>query len=594
MRIDPITGEIISDEQESEKQVQEVNNSENVSQDNVEVNPVVREIVEPEVQTQPSQPTGGFDPMTGMRVGADTQQSQATGGFDPMTGKPIGAEIQSSGGFDPMTGMRIGADAQQSQTTGGFDPMTGKPIGAETQPSGGFDPMTGKPLEAAKPVNKKKILVPVIVGAAVLAIAAIVVFIINSGLFLGPAGKIQKAMANTLKEKPHFIEDLQGLEMLTKDEFMLTAKATMGDESVEAEFRSKAGEKQIYGKIDVEDMDVSILAGIDKSKVKVQIPEVDKRVFVYDFKGKNKGYLMEEVDEEELEMVNSLFESVNSKDYDVDKFYKGLTDVTVKEFESLKFEKVEKEKYRVNGDKRSCTGYKTEITEDNMVNIIDGFEEVFTKQCSKEMLEMLEEQGESIDEVFEELREDVEDMDDIELSFYIYKNKLACIKMENTETDQVIEIAFQGGDYRLQNIKITKEYERSEYTYEMKGSVSGTKEKLKFIENGNKDNALEIEYDYKNGDFSIQKEGYGNIDIEGNLKASKSELAITLDQFYYNGTSLGGAKLELTLSKKAKMGKYSGKEFNLGNASEDDWEDLADDIEDAVYDNDLDELLRYF
>ena len=138
--------------------------------------------------------------------------------------------------------------------------------------------MTGKPLKAAKPA-KKKMLIPIV---AVIAVAAIVALVINSGLFLGPFGKIQKAVVRTLKEKPHIVEDLQGLEMLTKDEFTLTAKATMGDESVEAEFRSKAEEKQIYGELNMDGFDeLSILAGIDKSKVKILIPEVDKRVFVY-------------------------------------------------------------------------------------------------------------------------------------------------------------------------------------------------------------------------------------------------------------------------------------------------------------------------
>lgn len=210
------------------------------------------------------------------------------------------------------------------------------------------------------------------------------------------------------------------------------------------------------------------------------------------------------------------------------------------------------------------------------------------------MLEILEEQGESIEDMFEEMRADVKDMEDIELSFYIYKNKIACIKMEYTETDNVIEIAFQGGDYRLQNIKMTTESEWGERTFEIKGSVSGSKEKLKFIENGNKDGALEIEYDYKSGNFSIQRDSYKNIDIEGNLKPSKSKLVVTIDWFSYGNTSLSGAKLELTLSKHAKMSKYKGKEFDLGNASEDEWEDMKEDFEDAWDDYDMDELLNYF
>lgn len=550
MKFDPITGELINDTPENEVQDQAAQKQENMAYD-----PITGELVSQKVEEEPVKEEAAAVEQPVEQISQPVQEiNQPSGGFDPMTGKPIG---------------------QQAQPSGGFDPMTGQPIGQQTQP------------------EKKNIMLPLI-GIAVAVVVVLAVGLVVSGAFSGPAGKIRRAAGNTFKEMPHFVQDLQGLSMLNTGEYTLGAKITMEEESLEAEFRSTASEKQVYAKINLDDIpEMTLLAGVDKSRLKLQVPELLDQVFIYDFKGKNNGYLMEEFDEEELELVNSLFEDLNADSIDTNKFYGELTAVILDEFNALEFEKADKEKYRVDGEKRTCSGYITEITEDNMVNIIDGLEEVVNKYVDEDMNELLEESGESIEDVFEDLRDEFEDMDEIELSFYLYKNMLACVKID-TDSDAAIEVLFKGGDYRMQNIEIVEETRSGEYTYEMKGSTSDTTEKFKFISNGNKDRALEIEYDYKSGDFEIQQDSYTDIMIKGNLKGSASKIVIKLEEFEYDYDMLAGAELEVTLSDSVKMGKFSGKEFDLGNASEDDFEDLGDDLEDAIYDNDLEDLMYYF
>ncbi len=524
--------------------------------------------------------------------------------FDPITGELINdtpenpvqeqaVQKQENMAFDPITGQPIG---QQSQPSGGFDPMTGQPISQQSQPSGNFDPMTGQPIgQQSQPEKKKKKMLLPLIGVVVAVVVVLVVGFVVMGAFLGPAGKIQKAAVKTFGEMPHLVQDLQGLSMLAKGEYTLGAKIMMEEDSMEAEFRSKASEKQVYAKINIEDIpEMTLLASVDKSEVKLQVPELLDQVFVYNFKGKNNGFLMEEFDEDELELVNALLEDLNADSIDTSKFYGELAAVILEEFNSLEFEKADKEEYRIDGEKRTCSGYITEITEDNMENIIDGLEEVVGKYLDDDMEALLEESGESIEDIFEDMRDEMEDMDDIELSFYLYKNMLACVKMENTDTDSTIEVLFKGGDYRAQNIELVEETEYGDYSYEMKGSISDSTEKFKFISDGDKDGALEIEYDYKSGDFEIQQDSYSDIDIKGNLKGSASKIIVKLEEFKYDYDILGGVELEVTLSDSVKMGKFSGKEFDLGNASEDDFEDLVDDLDDAIYDNDLEDFMYYF
>ena len=69
---------------------------------------------------------------------------------------------------------------------------------------------------------------------------------------------------------------------------------------------------------------------------------------------------------------------------------------------------------------------------------------------------------------------------------------------------------------------------------------------------------------------------------------------IKFEKYEYGYDTLDGAELEITLSNSAKMGKFKGKEFDLGNASEEDIEDFVEDLEDAMYDNDLEDLMEYF
>ncbi|MBQ6995790.1 MAG: hypothetical protein IJN64_15105 [Lachnospiraceae bacterium] len=623
MAFDPITGELVSksaEEQAGEKEATVVETS--VKEETVIVHEPVKEetIVEEHVkeesvlieQTVSELPQSGegFDPMTGQPIG---QQTQSSGGFDPVTGQPIGQQTQSSGGFDPMTGQPIG---QQTQSSGGFDPMTGQPIGQQTQSSGGFDPMTGQPLEqqtqssggfdpmtgqplSQQPQQEKKSknkMLPVI--GAVVAVVAVLVLVVGlfvSGVFSGPAGQIRRATLKTFKEMPHFVQDLQGLSMLADDKYTLGVKMTMEEESIEAELRSKASEKQIYAKINVDDVpEMTLLAGINESEVKLQIPELLDQVLVYNFKDKNKGYITEEADEESLEMINSLLEDINAGSMKSKKYSAELCEVFLKEFNSLEFEKADKEQYRVDGEKRNCKGYITKIKEKNVVNIIDGVEKVVNKYIDESMKDALEESGDSLEDLFDDMRDDVEDMEDIEISFYLYRGMLASIKMENTDTDATMEVLFKGGDYRAQNIELVEENDYGESSFEMKGSVSDSTEKFKFISNGNKDSALEIKYDYKSGDFEVQQDSYTDIDIKGNLKSSASDLVVKFEKYEYGYDTLDGAELEITLSNRVKMGKFKGKEFDLGNASEEDMEDFAEDLEDAMYDNDLEDLMEYF
>lgn len=61
---------------------------------------------------------------------------------------------------------------------------------------------------------------------------------------------------------------------------------------------------------------------------------------------------------------------------------------------------------------------------------------------------------------------------------------------------------------------------------------------------------------------------------------------------YGMGLSFEPGEASIYAKKNAKFSKLSGKEYDLGNADEDDLEDLADDLYDAIEDAELDDFVN--
>ena len=538
----------------------------------------------------------GFDPMTGEPIGRQQAPEQEVMGFDPMTGEPIGrqqAPEQEAGGFDPMTGKPIGRQQAPEQETGGFDPMTGKPIGkqltqeeAPVPEAGGFDPMTGKPIQNK---DKKKSKLPVVIGgiAALILIVVAAVVVFSSGLILGKSGKVMMATANTVKDTPHFVKALKPLSLLNNDKYTVAFSCDVSNVDVSGELRNGGSEKQVSMKLSSNGEKLDLLAGVDSKTAKLQVPALSNYVFVYNYKGKNTGYLLDEVDDDDLEAINTMLEYVGKKTNTKD-IYSELFKIFKDELKSIKFVNAEKEEYTVNDKDVNCKGYTAVITSSNMIHIVDKVEKLFNDQYA-DLLDLDEFELDDFAKEFDDLRDEMEDIDDIELTFYIYKNKLAAIVLENPDTDVKIELCFEGGDYRMQNMVLKMD----NYRLRVTGSDNGTKEAFTIetrINGGNKKEIGSLEYNYENGKFSINLSG---MTAEGKLTSSKSELNLKISDFKESYYSVS-PDLNITIKKGAKMDKYSGKEFDLGNASKDDCMDLAEDIQDKIYDGDFNSMMRLF
>ena len=553
-----------------------------------------------------------FDPMTGELITDEAVENnpETEGkiiGYDPMTGEPIREAVQKPEaegkiiGYDPMTGEPIREAVQKPEAEGeiiGYDPMTGEPIRSNAnsnQPEMNFDPMTGLPVAytgggtagtengSTKKSGKNKILFGIVAAVAVLALIGIVVFAcISSGLFMSKRNKVLVAVANTFDGKFKLVEDLNVAGMLAADKYTvgteLDTELDGEDLILTASYANSGKDKQISvsGSYDYIP-DVSVVAALTKSEVKLQgSPVIDDYVFVYNYVKEKDGALIEllndELGDDAGEACFALIDLACKKAYSGDELTKEVTKIIIEEYQSLEYEKVDKKEFEIGGKDRKCEGYRTEITEDNLINILEKLEEVLQKESEdlNELMEELTGTSVSTDELIDELKDEI-DFSDIELTFYIYKNELACIALEvekeefellftNEKNEQTIELVYD--DETIMELVIESEGHTETYTMEAMGMEYGV-----------------IEYDYKSGNVEFDFFD-GEIEGEGLVQSSAKEKSFEILDLEVYGEDMGTGRV--FVRSGADMHKFSGEEFDVGNASESDFEDLEEELMEIV------------
>ena len=496
---------------------------------------------------------------------------------EPVMAEPVAAN-QEFLGYDPMTGQPIYGQPQQTAQPTGFDPMTGQPI-------------YGQPQQAAPaPQEKKKGKVPVIIlsviaGVVVLALLAVVG--VKSGLFLSKGNKVAIATANTLSETPQLIKDLSPIMAVTSGTFAVTGNFEMDDVAVEGTVSVDKTEVSAHGYASIDDFpEIDFAAEVTPKGIKAQSKAISDLVFVYNTADdKEDSFIAEMAGEDSLEMLDDALTALGEATEPTD-FSKDLTQLIVAEYGELEFEKAKEKEFEVNGKDVKCKGYTVEVTEDNIMNIVDGMEDILDETYG----DILKEAGVSAKDITREIEYEIEGMDDIELTFYLYKSKLAAVIAEVDRSK--LEIEFQGGDYRMQNVVVSADRRD---IMEIKGETEDSVETLELLVWD--EEVFTYEYDTKSGDLVVELDD-GFYEVEANIQAKGNSVTVTLQDFYtedsYVGEMMNLADINcsVTFTDGAKKASFSGEEFNVGTADEDDFYDLIEELEDTL--EDFEELYYYF
>ncbi len=451
-----------------------------------------------------------------------------------------------------------------------FDPMTGEPINPQPQEAKAQDPADA--LKKKNWIKGLAIAGGTVVVVVVVAVAAVAV----KNAVIGKGGKVLLAAANTFKDTPTIIKESNldsAAELIAKGKYTVTASFDVSGDGFEGKLVSTPKEKQLSGYLDIDGISADGVVGITDTELKAYIPLISDDTYVYNFEDDNQeGYLVDLIEDSgiDIEDINDALRQITSiEDKATDKSTKQLEKDLLKEFNSLNWEKADKKSCKVDGKTHKLKGYKVEITGDDVESMVEILEDYYKDQLDDiDYLKDFNLDVDDIEDMFDEIYDLCGYMDDVDLEFYIYKNKLAAVYVDDGSNTG--EILFEGGDYRLQNVECNFENDYDDISFEIAGSSKGSVENLEFILDG--DTMLELEYDSKSGDFTVGND-YDYID--GSLKKNGKGFDFSMDYDELN--------LSLSLTADTKLEKYEGDEIDVTELDEDDIRDLVMDFYDNVY-----------
>lgn len=495
--------------------------------------------------------------------------------FDPKTGELIGGEI--------------GAAPQQSAPQN--NPQEQQYQQPYPQYQQDFQQTYQQPQQPQAPKGgiPKKLLIGIGAGCGAVAVVGAIVFVVSQVLMANPVAKISTAAVNTFKGG-QLMEVFNPTGIINENGMAVDLLLEVEGEKVgmSAAYQQSKSRKAANAKVDLDiDGEELVLEGtveLDKDRIALSVPQIGETIYTYYYTKENDGFLTDELDDDVIEMLNDVLTKVYEFGYasDSEAAKKAIAELITSELGAMKIEELEKEEFEVNDKDVKCAGYLVTVTEDNMLNIVDGLADIYDEYYADSMDDLLDEMYLDMGDFFDELEYTFEDMPDIELSFYLHKKQLACVKMEVDDEDGAAFAYFYGGDYPAQNMEVVFEDDDDEYSIcKIEGSTKNQVETMTIeVE---EEEICEINYNQKTGEIEISSEDL-DLDLSAVVTRKGNILTLEMNDLEIDGLDTSGS---ITISGDADIKLPKGEEFDLGNASEDDWEDLADELQDFIEDNEL-------
>ena len=313
--------------------------------------------------------------------------------------------------------------------------------------------------------HKKSLKKIWILSAGIIVVLAIVLFAgIKNGFFLRKSDKILYAMYQTVKDQPQVADGLNG------EDYTISIEGQWKKQKIQAEYASDSAQKQLRGTLDLDKLqDLEFVMVLNDKELKAQFPSLSSKVFTYDYNSnKQSGYIAKKIGSQNLERFNTVLAGLYGGK-EQKEIGKDILKEARKEFNKIKINKIEKQEFEIDGQKKDCVGYQFVISSDNVQNVLDAAEKAAKKKYGD---------GTKISEdpagkIFMAVYDKVSAAGEMECKGYLFRNKLAAIAV-NYETGgnkQNMEILFLGGDFRMQNMKIT--YLKGEETHSVWIAITG-------------------------------------------------------------------------------------------------------------------------
>ena len=207
---------------------------------------------------------------------------------------------------------------------------------------------------------------------------------------------------------------------------------------------------------------------------------------------------------------------------------------------------------------------------------LDDAEEIYQEYVETAMTDRLHALGMSAEEYTEQIFADIQDIEDATIRFYVYQKELACVELE--AAGDIYQVIFHGGDYRTQNMEILV---NGAVVCTIEGTFAGDEESITVDLSGNH---VEVTYNRSTEAYDIKSENtYEKIEMNGSLSVGSKEIRLTVDQFALEGEADYTLSGDIAVTKGAVIDTMKGEAFDIGNASEAEYDELFDDLNQLLY-----------
>lgn len=344
------------------------------------------------------------------------------------------------------------------------------------------------------------------------AVAAIILIIgICSGAFLSRSNRILLAARNTIKDLPTVVENRNVADIIASGKYTIGVKGAVRGKDFDGTFKYKDTQLQAGGTISLfgrENLD--FLANLDDEQLCASIPMLTDNLLVYNYKEEKDGYIVDLLGADGVASIDAALRELTSKE-EQNRAAQEILSVIYDEYKTLDIKKAEKEEFIVDGSVRKCNGYEFTVTEDELLQVMNGVKEVYDAYYGgvADALKL------KLGDDFSQLRDRACSMGDINVKAYVYQNKLAAVVAEAENSDTAFHLLFKGGEYRMQNLELLAEDLEGEHSIlELTGKAAGEEGGYEFlIDNGEHDINLVISI---SGEVQFEKMSGDRIDV-GNM-----------------------------------------------------------------------------
>ena len=226
-------------------------------------------------------------------------------------------------------------------------------------------------------------------------------------------------------------------------------------------------------------------------------------LLVYNYKEEKDGYIVDLLGADGVASIDAALRELTSKE-EQNRAAQEILSVIYDEYKTLDIKKAEKEELIVDGSVRKCNGYEFTVTEDELLQVMDGVKEVYDAYYggAADTLKL------KLGDDFSQLRDRACSMGHINVKVYVYQNKLAAVVAEAENSDMAFRLLFKGGEYRMQHLELLAEDLDGEHSIlELTGKAAGEEGGYEFlIDNGEHDINLvisisgEVQFEKMSGD----------------------------------------------------------------------------------------------